>query len=576
MNTQKSSLKYGINERPPLLITLGLGLQYVMLNISGLIFPVILLSKSCNLSLHQTEYLFFATIIISGISSLLQIRRFRNLGSGYLMILGPSGTFIGCSISAVQMGGLPLMATMTLLSAPIEWLMARSLRHIRKLLTPALAGTVIMTIPILIIPLVMPMWAESDSNSPTMIPNFIVGLVAFATVLFANMQSRAALKLWAPAIAIFSGVIISIFYGLPNFQNMQSAEWFSLPPNEWPGFELNLSWHHIPLFITFILATMSSGIETFGDTIALQKVSEGKLEHIDYERVQGGLNIDTLGSAMAGTMGTFANTTYSDIMPIIQLTRVASRVVGYAAAIFFILLAFMPKFMHFFLAVPDAVMGGLTIALLLILFTEGFKVAISRGVNTESGMIIGSGLVFAFIASTNQFFPALFPPSFEPITGNAIAVGSIVALSLNIYFVYRPRKSNELNIPVGDQHLLKLQKHIESLKEPLSFTEKEIFSLQLTAEEIFLHFQKELKCDDIIRYRWIPEPDAISVEITHTAPGHHLSIPKNLSQSASLDSETLSQLGLRLLSRTARNIIHSKISGYNYLEYEIPREGDAD
>ena len=576
MYDKKIRLKYGIQEQPPLLITIGLGLQYVMLSVSGLLFPVILLSKTCSLNLRQTEYLFFATIIVSAVSTLLQIRRFRNLGSGYLMILGPSGTFIGSSISAVQLGGLPLMATMTLLSAPFEWLMARSLRHIRKLLTPALAGTVIMTIPILIIPLVMPMWAESDPLSPTMMPNFLAGLAAFAVVLIANMQSRAMLKLWAPAISIAGGLIISIFYGLPNWQNMQSAAWFSLPPNAWPGLELNLGWQHVPLFITFILATISSGIETFGDTIALQKVSEGKLEHIDYKRIQGGLNIDTLGSAMAGTMGTFANTTYSDIMPIIQLTRVASRVVGYAAGLIFIVLAFMPKFMHFFLAVPDAVMGGLTIALLLILFIEGFKVAIFRGVNTESGMIIGSGLIFAFIAASNQFFPALFPQSFEPITGNAITVGSIVALGLNIYFVYRPRKSDDFRASADGQHISKLQKHIESLKEPLSFTEKEIFALQLTAEEIFLHFQEELKVDDLIHYRWKPETDSIFVEISHTAPGRYLSIPENFPKSAHLDSETLSQLGLRLLSRTARNIIHSKISGYNYLEYEIPRERDAE
>jgi xanthine/uracil permease len=569
-------LKYGVHDTPPLLTTLGLGLQYVLLMTSGLVFPVILIVNACSLSLAQAEYLFFATILVSAITSAIQIRRYKNIGSGYLMILGPSGVFIGCSISAVQMGGLPLMATMTFLSAPIEWLMAESLRHIRKLLTPALAGTVIMLIPILILPLVMPMWSISNRNDPAVVPAFICGFIPFLIILLANLQQQSLIKMWSPLIAILAGLTAASFMDLAHWTSLRGASWVSLPPNEWPGIETHLSWQHIPLFITFILATISSGIETFGDTIALQKVSEGRLDHIDYERIQGGLTVDTVGSMLSGTLGTFANTTYSSVMPVIQLTRVASRAVGYAACLIFAVLAFSPKFIHFFLAIPDPVMGGLTVSLMLILFSEGFKIAVSEGVNTESGLIIGSGLVFGLIAAFDQFFPALFPESFAPFSSNAIAVGGMVALALNIYFVYRPRNNSALKIQTDTKHLNALHAHITKMEEPLSLTKKEIFTLQLTAEEVYLQFKGDFDPNDYIHYHWTPENDIIHVEIMHTASSDYLTIPKKSFHKPALDTETLSELGLRILAKTAENIRHSKISGYNYLEYDIIRHSEPE
>ncbi len=96
--------------------------QYVLLNISGMILTPMIIGNTCGLSIGQIEYFIFASMLVGAVSTVIQVRRVGKVGSGYLMILGPSGAFISCSISAVMMGGYPLLGTMTLLSAPIEGL----------------------------------------------------------------------------------------------------------------------------------------------------------------------------------------------------------------------------------------------------------------------------------------------------------------------------------------------------------------------------------------------------------------------------------------------------------------------
>ena len=70
------------------------------------------------------EYVAFAAIIVSSISTLIQVIRFGKVGSGYVLFMGTSGAFISCSLTAVELGGFALVATMSLLAAPFEFLVS--------------------------------------------------------------------------------------------------------------------------------------------------------------------------------------------------------------------------------------------------------------------------------------------------------------------------------------------------------------------------------------------------------------------------------------------------------------------
>ena len=61
----------------------------------------------------------------------------------------------------------------------------------------------------------------------------------------------------------------------------------------------------------FRSVTLVGTIESVGDAMAVQRVSERRLKKIDDHRVQGCLYADGVGNALAGLTGTVPNTTYS-------------------------------------------------------------------------------------------------------------------------------------------------------------------------------------------------------------------------------------------------------------------------
>ncbi|MBP7460909.1 MAG: hypothetical protein KBA26_06435 [Candidatus Delongbacteria bacterium] len=568
---KSGSLRYGIDDKPPVSVSLLLGLQYVLLNIGGMIIMPIIITHACGLETGQTEYLIFGTLLVSAFSSFIQIRRIGRIGSGYLMILGPSGAFIACSISAVQLGGLALLGMMTLLSAPLELIMASMMRYTRKVFTPALSGTVIMLVALMIIPLTIGMWTGQPDDPRYCSPAyFISGLVPLAIILGSYLSDREWFRLWSPIIGTATGIGVAILFGIADFSAIQQYSWLDLPGSGWPGLEWNIGRHHFPLLMAFIMATLASSIETIGNTVALQNISEGKISKIKYDRIQGGLNVDAVGSMVAGMVGVPANTTYSNIMPIIQLTKVSSRVVGYYAASILAIIAFMPKIAYLFLSIPNPVMGGLTIGLMAILLGEGLKVAASSELSPENGIVIGTGMSFGLLACIGQFFPALFPEQFRFLASDVITIGGMTALLLSIIFACKIRKSESLTLPADPKRLADLHQKIDSFQDRFRMSSKQTFALQLACEEVFSYYNRQNDLQAGLRFQWKYHPEYIITEIISRKGNlNDVDVCPDPARLISLDDESLRDLGLFLLSKVAVNIEHSTIDGYHFIQFRV-------
>ena len=86
--------------------------------------------------------------------------RRRRIGSGHLLVMGPSAAYIAVSIGALTEGGPALLATLVLLSALPLFRIARRLSRLRRVLTPTVSATIIMLIPVTLArPLTGSSWA---------------------------------------------------------------------------------------------------------------------------------------------------------------------------------------------------------------------------------------------------------------------------------------------------------------------------------------------------------------------------------------------------------------------------------
>lgn len=91
---------FGLNDSIPVTLMILLGFQHALAMLAGIITPPMLVAgqSGANLDPELTQYLVSAALIISGILSALQIKRFHipktpfNFGTGMLTVVGTSFT----------------------------------------------------------------------------------------------------------------------------------------------------------------------------------------------------------------------------------------------------------------------------------------------------------------------------------------------------------------------------------------------------------------------------------------------------------------------------------------------------
>ncbi|MDZ7673203.1 MAG: solute carrier family 23 protein [Halanaerobiales bacterium] len=163
------------------------------------------------------------------------------------------------------------------------------------------------------------------------------------------------------------------------------------------GMSFELS-HYLPWIIAYII----TAIESVGDLTAVAEVSGEPVDgELHRKRLSGGILADGVGSAIAAIFNSMPNTTFSQNVGVIQMTKVGSRVVGYAVAAILVILGLLPKIGALVSVMPNAVLGGATIALFGMVATSGMKI-VTRGGLTDSVKIfilsvalsVGLGVTF--------------------------------------------------------------------------------------------------------------------------------------------------------------------------------------
>jgi len=152
MGRRPEGLLYAENDRPPLPVLLGLGVQHIFLMSSTLVLPVVLVNEIGG-SFEQVRGVVALTMLACGVGTILQAVRLRGFGSGFLCpnLCGPN--FFGVSMSAAWLGGLPLMRGMTIAAGLFEILFAKTIKRLGFLFPPEITGLVVLMVAESLIPL---------------------------------------------------------------------------------------------------------------------------------------------------------------------------------------------------------------------------------------------------------------------------------------------------------------------------------------------------------------------------------------------------------------------------------------
>ena len=105
-------VRYEPDERPPLPLTLGLGLQYAVLTVTSVVLTPAILIGAVGGGDAYLSWVVFAALLVSGVTTVIQVVRVGRMGSGYLLLMGTGSAFLAICLAALEAAwiGLPALA----------------------------------------------------------------------------------------------------------------------------------------------------------------------------------------------------------------------------------------------------------------------------------------------------------------------------------------------------------------------------------------------------------------------------------------------------------------------------------
>ena len=561
-NVDRAGVRYEPNDKPPRALTFGLGAQFTILSIAGVVLTPAIVVRAGGGGDTYLTWAVFAAVAVSGVTTILQAVRVGRIGAGYVLLMGTSGAFIAVCVTALARGGPPLLATLVVISALFQFALAARLSLLRRVLTPTVAGTVIMLIAVTVMPIVFDMLTEVPEGAPSS----AAPISALATVLVITglaLKAAGPLRLWAPVIGVAAGSAVAGLFGIYDAGGVARAAWIGVPDSSWPGFDLSFGPIFWALLPAFVFVTLVGAIETIGDSVAIQRVSWRRPRAVDFRAVQGAVAADGTGNLLSGLAGTVPNTTYSSSIAITELTGVAARRVGVAIGILYVALAFLPKALAAVVAIPGPVSAAYLLVILSMLFVQGMRMVVQDGIDYRKGLIVGVSFWAGVGFQGGVIFPEFFSQAAGGLLQNGMTAGGLVAILMTLFMeVTAPRRSR-LEVALDQADLPRITAFLRALASRHGWDEAMAQRLDAAAEETLLSLLgPDESAPDRDRRRLLlvayKQDGGAVMEFTASAGRENLQDRLALLEAPSAETSDEREFSLRLLRHLASSVRHAQ------------------
>lgn len=423
-NDSNIELLYGIDGRPNLGTQILLGFQNIFAAFGGIIVVPMVISSALGFDAKTATAIMSATILASGIATIIQSRGIGRVGSRVACIMGTDFTFVSPSITVGTVAGLPGIIGATILGAFLEVILSYFIKPLMKFFPPLVTGTVVCLIGLTLLPVSMD-WAAGGVGAADYgnLRNVSIAMTVMIITLLLNRYGKGLLSSASILIGMVIGYIICIPLGMIDFGIVKEVSWVSLPNIFEYG--VTFDWK---LLLPFIPAYFVTTIETVGCLTAICEVSGVKP---DEKRIGPGVLADGVGSMIAGAVGSFPNTSFSQNVGLIPLTKVASKYVAVVAGVILIILGFFPKFAALINIIPQPVLGGVGIVMFGTVAASGIKTLSRVKINNRNLLIIATSIGLGLGITFRPEFISQLPEALKMIFASGISTGTIVALVLN-------------------------------------------------------------------------------------------------------------------------------------------------
>ncbi len=448
--------EYDFYGKLPLGKAIPLGLQHVLAMFVGNLTPLLIITGACGLANTQ-EFaslqvdLLQNAMLVAGIVTLVQLYAIGPVGGKVPIIMGTSSGFIGVFNSVVGVMGGGILSYGAIMMASIlggmfEGILGLFLKPLRRFFPALVTGTVVLSIGLSLIAVGVNSFGGGD-KAPDFgsLENLFLGTLVLVVIVALKHGTKGMTSSSSILIGIIVGYAASAIMGLVlptvgvtaegveytkawvlNWDKVAEAGWVSIPrlmPVK-PVFDWRAV---IPVMIMFIV----TAVETVGDISGVTEGGMGR-EATDTE-LSGGIICDGLGSTFAALFGVLPNTSFSQNVGLVAMTKIVNRFALATGAVFLILCGLLPKLAALISIMPQSVLGGAAVMMFSSIVMSGIQLITKKPLTPRSITIVSVALGLGYGIGANSGVLAHLPQGVQLIFGGSgIVPAALVAIVLNV------------------------------------------------------------------------------------------------------------------------------------------------
>ena len=434
---------------------LPLGMQHVLAMFVGNLTPLLIITGACGLAGGEFADLRVTLLqnamLVAGIVTLVQLYSIGPIGGKVPIIMGTSSGFIGVFSSvAASMGGgvLAYGAIMgaSLIGGLFETVLGFFLKPLRKLLPSVVTGTVVLSIGLSLISVgVNSFGGGNTAQDFGSVENLLLAIFVLVVILICKHSGSTFLNSSSILVGIICGYIAAFLMGLVlpttvlnaegvaytkawvlNWNKVAEAKWFALPelmPVK-PVFDMRAI---APVMIMFIV----TAVETVGDISGV--IMGGMDREATDTELSGGVICDGIGSSFAALFGVLPNTSFSQNVGLVSMTKVVNRFALATGGIFLILCGLVPKLGALVSIMPQSVLGGAAVMMFSSIVVSGIQLITREPLTPRSLSIVSVALGLGYGIGANNGILAHAPQMLALVFGGSgIVPAALVAILLNL------------------------------------------------------------------------------------------------------------------------------------------------
>ena len=421
-NSEDTILIYGLDDRPSFAKTMLAAFAHLFAIVVSIMTAPLIIARGIGLDSEMTAYIINASLVVSGIATFIQVRRFGPIGSGLLSVQGTSFSYSGAMIAAAALlqtssvtdeQVLGTLLGTAVVGAALVMILGTVIEYLQRVITLRVAGIAIIRC------------GQAG--------------VVIVLILATTLSGIPWLRLLGVSISLLVGMLCAWFWGHQYAAPEISMGLMLLRPMP---FELGFDFVVLLLLMPVFLVTMT---ESVGDLTATASLSRQPISGPPYWlRIKGGVIGDGFNSIIAAFFGSFPNTTFSQNNGIIRLTGVASRYVGYFVAAMLIALGTVPAIGQLFQIIPGGVLYGATALMFFLITVTGWRIL--QGEEGAMSMLLVCSLISValyFLPDVASGYGIYLAAELEMILKFPVATGALCAIVWECLLIFRFRNVHD-------------------------------------------------------------------------------------------------------------------------------------